>query len=70
MVMVVRDAETVTAMAGSLRAMLAEVDAGRLEASDRMRARIEGAVVALDVVLGADAATVLERVADPPPDLT
>ncbi len=37
---VVMDAETVTAVAGSLRAMLAEVDAGRMEASERMRARI------------------------------
>lgn len=60
--------EAVTALVGSLRWTLAEVDAGRMEASDRMRARIEGAVVALEVVLGADAATVLERLADSPSD--
>jgi hypothetical protein len=47
----------------SLRAVLAEIDAGRMDASVVLRARIEGAVVALDVVLGADVATVLDRLA-------
>jgi hypothetical protein len=35
-----------------------------MNASTVFRARIEGAVVALDVVLGTDAATVLERLAE------
>lgn len=54
----IRDVVTVY---DSLRAVLAEIDAGRMDASVVFRARIEGAVVALDVVLGADVATVLDR---------
>jgi hypothetical protein len=50
-------------LAAMLRGVLGEIDAGRLNASAVFRARIEGAVVALDVVLGADAATVLDRLA-------
>ncbi|MCV6968984.1 hypothetical protein [Mycobacterium bohemicum] len=41
-------AETVS----QLRAILAAVDAGDLEASAAERARIEGAVLALDVLAG------------------
>jgi hypothetical protein len=57
------DAEQLRAM---LRGVLDEIDAGRMDASAVFRARIEGAVVALDVVLGADAATVLDRLAGSP----
>jgi hypothetical protein len=53
-------------LAAMLRGVLGEIDAGRLNASAVFRARIEGAVVALDVVLGADAATVLDRLAGTP----
>jgi hypothetical protein len=53
-------------LAAVLRGVLGEIDAGRLDASVVFRARIEGAVVALDVVLGADAATVLDRLAGTP----
>jgi hypothetical protein len=56
-------------LAAMLRGVLGEIDAGRMDASAVFRARIEGAVVALDVVLGADAATVLERLAGPPDPL-
>jgi hypothetical protein len=49
-----------------LRGVLDEIDAGRLDASAVFRARIEGAVVVLDVVLGADAVTVLDRLAGTP----
>lgn len=59
----IRDVVTVC---DSLRAVLAEIDAGRMDASTVLRARIEGAVVALDVVLGADVATVLDRLAVTP----
>jgi hypothetical protein len=59
----IRDVVTVC---DSLRAVLAEIDAGRMDASTVLRARIEGAVVALDVVLGADVATVLDRLAGAP----
>jgi len=37
--------------------------AGGLDASPALRARIEGAAVAFDVVTGADADTVFERLA-------
>jgi len=50
----------------SLRAVLVEIDAGRMDASTVLRARIEGAVVALDVLLGADVTTVLDRLAETP----
>jgi hypothetical protein len=53
-------------LAVMLRGVLGEIDAGRLNASAVFRARIEGAVVALDVVLGADATTVLDRLAGTP----
>ncbi len=59
----IRDVVTVC---DSLCAVLAEIDAGRMDASTVLRARIEGAVVALDVVLGADVATVLDRLAGIP----
>lgn len=47
-----------------LRAVLTRIDSGELDASTVLRARIEGAVVALDVVLGADPAAVLDRLID------
>jgi hypothetical protein len=53
-------------LAAVLRGVLDEIDAGRLDASAVFRARIEGAVVALDVVLGADTATVLDRLTGTP----
>lgn len=56
----------VVTMCDSLCAVLGEIDAGRMDASTVFRARIEGAVVALDVVLGADAATVLDRLSGSP----
>jgi hypothetical protein len=43
----IRDGVTVC---DSLRAVLAEIDAGRMDASVVLRARMEGAVVALDVL--------------------
>jgi hypothetical protein len=51
-------------LAAMLRGVLGEIESGRMDASTVFRARIEGAVVALDVVLGTDAATVLERLAE------
>lgn len=42
-----------------LRALLAEVDAGRMDATDVERARLEGAAGALGVVLGREPAEVL-----------
>ena len=39
---------------------------GRMDASAVFWARIEGAVIALDVLLGADATTVLDRLAGTP----
>jgi len=42
----------VEALADDLRAMLAKVDSGDLDASAAMRYRIEGAIAALDVVQG------------------
>lgn len=56
----------VVTMCDSLRAVLAEIDAGRMDASTVFRARIEGAVVALDVVLGVDVTAVLDRLAGTP----
>lgn len=53
------------ALVETLRGLLATIDAGGMDASAVLRARIEGAVVALDVVLGEDAATILDRLADP-----
>jgi hypothetical protein len=53
-------------LAALLRRVLDEIDTGQMDASAVFRARIEGAVVALDVVLGADAATVLDRLAATP----
>jgi hypothetical protein len=53
-------------LAAMLRGVLGKINAGRLNASAVFRARIEGAVVALEVVLGADAATVLDRLAGTP----
>jgi len=53
----------VRAAAAQLRAVLAEIEAGGLDASPALRARIEGAAVAFDVVTGADADTVFERLA-------
>lgn len=56
----------VVSVCDSLRGVLGEIDAGRMDASTVFRARIEGAVVALEVVLGADVATVLDRLARTP----
>lgn len=53
-------------LAAMLRGVLGEIDAGRMDASTVFRARIEGAVVALDVLLGADVTTVLDRLAGTP----
>lgn len=44
--------EAVAETVGQLRAILAAVDAGELEVSATERARIEGAVLALDVLAG------------------
>jgi hypothetical protein len=51
----------VTKLDEQLRAMLSRIDSGHLDASATLRARIEGALVALEIVLGADADTALER---------
>lgn len=60
-----------TALAESLRALLTAVhDDAEMTASASTRARIEGALVALDVVLGADSTTALARLTDPSPDTT
>ncbi|MDN5854539.1 MAG: hypothetical protein L0K86_17155 [Actinomycetia bacterium] len=44
-----------------LAALLAEIDAGRLDATATGRARIEGAIVALDVLSGAEPADIVDR---------
>jgi hypothetical protein len=49
-----------------LRSVLGEIDASRLDASAVFRARIEGAVVALGVVLSADSAKVLDQLTGTP----
>lgn len=53
------------ALAAQLRVVLGEIDAGRMVATMSTRARIEGAIVALDVVAGADPATIVNRLTDP-----
>ena len=42
----------ITALAAELRTMLDKIEAGDLDATISMRHRIQGAVIALDVVLG------------------
>lgn len=54
-----------TAMADHLRSTLAAIDAGELTASTAMRYRLEGAVSALDAVLGRPS-TLLEGLDQPP----
>ena len=44
------DRERVNRLAAHLRAILTEVDAGRLDASPTLRARIEAAAVALEAI--------------------
>ncbi len=53
-------------VAARLRAVLAAVRAGELDASGAYRARLEGAVLALDLVDGNDLGTVLARLQDDP----
>ena len=51
----------VSVLADHLRGLLAEVDAGHLAATPAERARIEGAIVALDAVLGRDPTAIIAR---------
>ncbi len=48
-----------------LRAVLASVRAGELDAPDTYRARLEGAVLALDLMAGVDVQTSLAVLTDP-----
>lgn len=54
-------------VAAGLRIVLAAVDAGEMAASDTTRARLEGAVVALDLLAGHTVAEIVERLARPNP---
>lgn len=55
------DAGEVRALAVQLSAVLAELDAGRMDGTPAIRARIQGAVVALGVVLGEDPTVIVDR---------
>lgn len=59
---------TVAELHQQLAALLVEIEAGRVEASPTFRARIEGAVVALAVVLGDPADALLARLGSPVSD--
>jgi len=52
-------------VATHLRAVLASVRAGELVAPDTYRARLEGAVLALDLMVGVDVQTSLAILTDP-----
>lgn len=56
----------IASLAESLAKLLAFVRSGEMDASVAMTYRIEGAVVALQAVLGADREAILERLANPP----
>lgn len=60
---------TVTArdLADRLAALLAAIDSGELTASAATRYRLEGAVVALDVLNGEAPADILDRLGDGQP---
>lgn len=51
------------ALLESLRAMLASIDAGALDSSTTMRCRLQGAITALEVVLG-ERASLLDGLTD------
>lgn len=53
------------AVASHLRAVLASLRAGELEAPDTYRARLEGAVLAFDLMAGADIETSLAHLTGP-----
>lgn len=55
------NAEAAVDLSRLLAGLLEEINSGALVASTATRYRIEGAVVALDVLGGADAASVLAR---------
>ena len=55
--------DEVSALAADLRALLARLDAGDLDASTAVRYRLQGAVVALGAVLG-DLADVAKALLD------
>ena len=52
-------------LAASLRSMLARINTGDLSASTIYRARIEGAVVACDVLAGEPVDTIAARLGEP-----
>lgn len=54
---------TVAELRDQLSALLSEIEAGRLDASPTLRARVEGAVIALDAVVDGRADAVLDRLA-------
>jgi transcription elongation GreA/GreB family factor len=54
----------ITALAAELRTMLDKIEAGDLEATTSMRYRIEGAITALEVVLGKTSMDVFEELRD------
>ena len=56
---------TLADVATHLRAVLASVRAGELDAPDTYRARLEGAVLALDLMAGVDVQTSLAILTDP-----
>lgn len=52
-------------MVEPLRGVLARVEAGELDASAVFRARLEGAVVALDAIAGGTVEEMVARLSDP-----
>ncbi len=52
-------------LAASLRSLLARINIGDLGASPAYRARIEGAVVACDVLAGESVDTIAARLSEP-----
>lgn len=58
---------TARALAARLAALLASIDSGEMTASAATRYRIEGAIVALDVLNGTDTADILDRLGDGQP---
>ncbi len=50
-------------VAASLRTILAAIESGELTASTTYRARLEGAVVALDLMAGGEVGEIVDRLA-------
>jgi transcription elongation GreA/GreB family factor len=56
--------DQIIALSSELRAMLDKIEAGDLDAAKAMRYRIEGAITALEVVLGKTSMDVFEELRD------